>query len=255
MTKHIKALIRTPLLFACLMIQSAPATLSLYRETASFHIFCTEADHPAANVVLQRCEGYLEELSRDFHHIYSAPITLNMYPDIQTFHQETGYPDSPDWYVGLNDSSKHAYNFVSPNNPGTYHTTDSILNALKVGLAELFISDIYKKPMPRWLHQGVALFEANFASISGKKRIAQLAKNPSQLPTLAQLSPMNDETFEQLDGFACSETLIEFINEKWGWETLLALLDNIDAFEAILGMAQDVFHKQWATFLVEKYSE
>ncbi len=233
------------------------ATPPLYCETPTFCVFCEQVDQAVADLVLQKSECYVAELLKDFRHTYSARITFEIYPNIDVFHKEMGCADGPQWSCGQADPETHTYRFVSPNNPGTYHTFDSIMSMVKVGLAVLFMGDAYKKPMPRWLIQGAALYKADFSSIKAKQRIAKLAQDPSQLPTLAQLSPCtdNDEEFSRLDGFVCSCTLVEFIDSTRGWETVLELLANPESLERILGISQEQFHRQWAAFLVQKYGK
>src|SRR5260221_691694 len=77
----------------------------------------------------------------------------------------------------------------------------------------------------RWLHQGVALYKANFFSL---ERLKISFQGYADFPTIEQLDSIektDNQLFDQMNGFKISTLLIHFIDTQWGWTTLLNLLD------------------------------
>lgn len=251
MKKIACAILGGALMFVGAALATVPP-LELHRETAHFRIYCASVDNGAADAVLAQAEQNMNELSSDFNHQYSCAITINLFPSIESFHEAMGQPQAPQWFSGRTKWENRTINLVSPQNPGSYHTYGSIMRQVKVGLVTLFIHELYF--IPRWLDQGTALFKAQFLTEESKRELAALAKDPTQLPTLEQLTPIdNTEEFVQHHGFCCSETLVEFINGRWGWDAILELLAAPNRLEEILGVSKETLRLQWADFVVNTY--
>jgi RNA polymerase sigma-70 factor (ECF subfamily) len=235
--------------FFILSASDLDSTIPFYKATEHFRVHCVESDQSVVDTMVDQAEVDYQQLARDFHHEYMAPITFAVYSDIATFHEAMGWPDAPAWFVGFDTARERS--MVSPNNPGPEHTHDGLMAIARLGLVECFIQDAYKN-VPRWLCQGIAFYKQQWCS---KKRLSALAADPSQLPTIEQLEPVNQgENFVRIHGFDCSYALVEFLYEKWGWEKILALLEHYENFDAILGMSKKEIHQAWVKFLVNRYA-
>jgi RNA polymerase sigma-70 factor, ECF subfamily len=221
--------------------------LPLFKETEHFMLFCMPPDHSVAETMLNEAENFYMHLAKDFKGEFSTKIIMNIYPDLLTFHQAIGWPTAPDWVIG--DDHHNIINNVSPNNPGPVHTYQSVMKSNKVGLVTVFVSDKFPTNfIPRWLHQGVALYKAQFLSDGVNKRLRQ---NISALPTFEELESIEEDDirFEQIKGFAISYSVVQFIEQKWGWDSILALLADYAKFEEILKVSKQELWSQWIRYL------
>lgn len=218
--------------------------LPLYRETDHFTMLCLPTEYSAADEILDESEIFFDQLSHDLQHLYSTPIIIKMYHDVPTLHQAIDQPEAADWIVG--ELEEHAYTIVNPYNPGPEHSYESIVKANNVQLAELFIVDKYPHAeIPRWLHQGLALYLAHYMS---DEAIEKFKNNATALPTLEELesvSTEDNERFAELNGFMASYLLVEFIDKAWNREKLLAVVEDYANFENILRYLKKDVEKHW----------
>lgn len=224
--------------------------LPFYKETEHFKLFCIPQDREVSDVMLKNSEIFFGELSKAFHHNYSTQIIIKIYPDLSSFHNAINQPDAPDWVIGQTENNVDLR--VSPNNPGPRHDYESAMRASKVGIATAFIQDKYpNKEMPRWLHQGLALYKAQYPSV---RQLERLINNIDQLPaTFASFEYINDNVgFEKFNGFSVSYSLVEFLDAQWGWDVVCALLEDYAGFEKILKIDKETFYQQWIQFLKSK---
>ena len=227
-------------------------TLPLYQTTKHFKVFCFDINHIDADEIIKQQEQFFSQLEQDFN--YKSDIKINVYvcPNLTFLHNIINDSFAPDWVIGFSDKNNHMV--VAPSNPGPVHSKKSVLQSCKVGLAELFITDKYNNHMniPRWLHQGIALYKANFFSLEKLKISFQ---GYTDFPTIEQLDSVekaDNQLFYQINGFKVSTLLVHFIDIQWGWTILLNLLDNYDNFDSIVGLSKEQFRNQWIKFLNQK---
>ncbi|UNK18638.1 hypothetical protein MNQ98_00895 [Paenibacillus sp. N3/727] len=99
----------------------------------------------------------MERINTKYKHVPSTKITIEIYPDLPTFHQAVGEQDAPNWFMGTME--KNILKIVSPLNPGPEHTYESILKSTVHLYAMWLISDI-NPAAPKWMRQGIGGFEA-----------------------------------------------------------------------------------------------
>ncbi len=245
-------------LFLALLTSNAIAQsideLPLYKETSHFKLYCTPVDQAVSDDMLNHLDILFEKLSKEFDHNYDAKISLYVYEDLRSFHQAIDRPDAADWsasYVNVG-----VLKTVSPNNPGPIHNYNSVMKSNELGLVAVFIYNKYPKHglIPRWLHQGVSLYKANYFS---NTTLRSLNKNMDALPTLEQLESINKEddvAFNNANGFIISQALVQLIYEQWGWNSILALLEDYSKFEEVLKVSKKDFYAQWIEF-IQQYKE
>lgn len=229
----------------------------LYLENEHFQIFCEEKDQAAANQMLQILESHFGKLSKDFEHLYTDKIHIHIFPTIEQFHEAIHWPSAPAWIVANSGDGlePHTFFIVSPVNPGTYHSFESILKISVVNLTKLFIADKYKKHSPYWLRIGIAFHEAGMVQKNLTKRLIEVKNSKGLIPTLHQLETVPLEEFNQIGGYSYAYALAEFIIQTWGWEKVLALLDDYSSFESVLEVSKQDFRELWINFLMTHYTE
>ncbi|MBI5345740.1 MAG: hypothetical protein HZB76_01165 [Chlamydiae bacterium] len=226
---------------------------SLYKETEHFQVFCEPQDQEASDVLLTNAEANFEKFSNDFQVFYTDKFKIMVYPNIQSFHEEIGMPDAPDWEV--ESDGDQTIKIVSPNEPGRVHNFKSIIRCGMAGLAELFIFEKYPKcEENRWLIVGAAFHESHFyIRPVVKEWLCDLKAKNAAIPSVIQME-QNENNFD-VDSYRANYALVEFIKEKWGWESVLKLLEDYSAFENIFGVSKEEFRDQWIVFLHEKYPD
>jgi hypothetical protein len=227
--------------------QITQSNLPLNTETDHFKLYCMPNDKEAAQKVLDVAEKNFKKLSADFKHTYSTKINLHVFPSLQDHHNAIGLPSAEDWLINKYFAETHSFFTVSPNNPGSFHSAKSILGLNMVGLTNLFIKDKYTNSIPNWFCLGIGFWEAQFID---KKIIKSLAQDHKTIPTMNEIQ-------EKLgsDSKSCASvfSIIEYINQKWGWDTIIALLADYSSFEKILGVNQETFRTQWIKYLDSNY--
>lgn len=226
--------ILSSLLFATISFSTYTQELPVYKKTEHFIVLCLPTEYDAANKLIAESEKFFIQLSHDLDHIYRSPITIKIYSDLKVFHEAIHQPDAPNWIIG--ELQHHTSAIVTPNNPGPDHSYESIIKANNVQLAELFISDKYShhNNIPRWLHQGVALYFADYFSSLSIEKFIQKAQPLPLLEQLENIRNEDNESFAKLNGFISSYLLVKFIDTLWSRFDLLALLDDYSNFEKIL---------------------
>lgn len=225
-------------------------SLPLDTETSHFKLYCMTNDKESAQKTLAIAEKNFSKLTSDFRHEYSTKINLYVFSSVQEKNNAIGFPSAPAWLVNTYFADSHSFFTVSPDNPGPIHSTESILALNIVGLTNLFIRDMPGgKNVPGWFCLGIGIW---FADWVNKAVLSELANNHTLIPSIDQLDGI-DQRLRQ----SCSYSIVEYINQHWGWETILALLADFSSFEKILGITQHEFEIQWisqldATYLAKK---
>ncbi len=241
-------------LFACYNIASANynifdhttiqhINLPFVRETEHFRLYCTPADSVSCQKVLDVAEKNFKQCSHDFNHSYSAKINFYIFPCLQDLHNAVGQPHAPDRVANIYKPEIHSFFTVNPERSGSYHSTESLLNLNMHGITSLFIQDKYHTNIPFWFTHGIGLYRAHYID---PKIVNQLLQNPQLIPSLQQLEDFDSSS----DSYrACSYLMIEFINNQWGWDTMLAVLADYGSFEKILGISKEKFKNQFIDYL------
>ncbi len=251
---------KLPLLFLMLFISTGLTSLFVHagempkfpnsQESDHFKFVFEEADQMPANQLLDYLEDQYFRLSNDFDHHLVKKIEVFVFSSVQSFHEALGILDGKPWMVACDKIDLPGFMIVSPANPGPSHTRETLLKVGVVNLAKLFIADKYKQQhIPYWLKIGVAYHEAGFSQEMMKKRIRQAFDQGEPIPRFSQLEVFNLIDFPKIGGFQYSYALVEFIYEKWGWDALPALMEDMNSFEKILGLSQKDFREEWIAYL------
>lgn len=214
-------------------------------ESEHFLFHFNASDREGVDQLLHHLNSHFNGLSQDFKHNYRNKIQVYVFSSIQDFHEQIKKPNGPAWAVACEQAEMPGFLIVSPTNPGSFHTCETILKVGIVNLTKLFIADKYKHNIPYWLKIGVAYLKADMPKENTINRIMQTLKNKESIPDLSQLSIFDRDSFPQIGGFQYSYAYVLYINSRWGWNTLLELLERPEELEQILGLSQAEFKKQW----------
>jgi len=242
----------------------AQETLPFYKESDHFRLYCLENDQNASDEILNVLENNYARIANDFQDDLEGQVPIEIYPSIQAFHERMGRPNSGDWFVALANGKdlphlKAGMYMVSLNNPGSVHNQNSVHLAAIHELTHFFIFKKAQGDLPPWMHEGVANYEAGkFGTKTADfmaKSIHHMAEiwETKGIPTLSMLSTLDSDVFCEIGGYAFSYTLIEFVVQRWNFETLLKLIQRFDRFEEILGVTKESFESEWKEFVTDRY--
>jgi hypothetical protein len=99
---------------------------------------------------------------------------------------------------------------------------------------------------PRWLWEGVALYEAG--QFVNPRRLSYIVNRHP--PTLAELNA-NWQTNTQV--YDLGYLLIEYIVEKWGRQHVVDLIKTFGNIPSVLGVSVSEFEVGWYEFVMRKY--
>ena len=119
-------------------------------------------------------------------------------------------------------------------------------------LTHFFIFKKAQNDLPLWMHEGIANYEAGMFGTKSIHHMAEIWETKG-IPTLSMLSSLDSDVFCEIGGYAFSYTLIEFVVQRWNFETLLKLIQRFDRFEEILGVTKESFESEWKEFVTDRY--
>lgn len=195
--------------------------------------------------LFKKLQDNVEQLNKKYKHVPSSKITIEIYPDLPTFHQAMGEYDAPNWFMGTMENN--TLKIVSPLNPGPEHTYESILKSTVHLYAMWLIRDI-NPAAPKWIRQGIGGYESKQMSPDFiKSSIAEVIEQ-GRIPYFDEL---NNDTwdFGTMKGFQLSYSIVEFIILKYGIGDLNKLVRNLDGFQEILHCSETELYEQWVEYL------
>jgi RNA polymerase sigma-70 factor (ECF subfamily) len=199
------------------------------------------ADEKIYQDIIDHLKDNVDRICSQLKHQPSKKLTIEVYPDLHSFHQAVNEPDAPNWFMGMieNDTIKIA----SPLKSGPDHTYQSILKST-VHLFTMWLVKDINPSVPKWLYQGLGGYEAGLMTKDYiKESILELVKQ-GQIPTFLELEN-NTWDFEKMKGFQFSYLLCEFILQKYGPDVLNKIISNPNEFESAFLCTSLEVHDKW----------
>ncbi|WP_337033886.1 sigma-70 family RNA polymerase sigma factor [Paenibacillus illinoisensis] len=183
---------------------------------------------------------HIERISLKYNYHPSRKVTIEVYPDLPSFHQAVGEADAPNWFMGTYEGS--ILKIVSPLNPGPEHTYQSILKGTVHLFTMWLISEINPKA-PKWIRQGIGGYEAKQMTQDFIKVTTKEAINDLSIPTFEQLD--NDTwDFDTMKGFQFSYLFVKFVDQQYGIDHLNQLIRNPQDFNGIFQCSEKELHQK-----------
>lgn len=188
---------------------------------------------------------HIERISLKYNYHPSRKVTIEVYPDMPSFHQAVGEADAPNWFMGTYEGS--ILKIVSPLNPGPEHTYQSILKGTVHLFTMWLISEINPKA-PKWIRQGIGGYEAKLMTQDYIEGTTEEAIHNLEIPTFEQLD--NDTwDFETMKGFQFSFLFVEFVVQQYGIDQLNKLIRNPQDFNGIFQCSEKELHQKMVEFI------
>lgn len=194
------------------------ADLKQQRETEHFVFYCMDQDVKALDDLAEVLEGCYERTTTDLGKTPSGKVKVNIYPDIQSFHNAMGRPNAPDWSVG--EAKNGALHMTSPLNPGPSHDYDDMLQIAVHEFVHIIINLFGN--VPSYLHEGVACYEARQYSY---QELSEFVTNLMNKGQFLGLSDVEKFTSSSPGMYEYSYLFVDFIARIYGFDAVVALLE------------------------------
>ncbi len=141
---------------------------------------------------------------------------------------------------------------VSPNNPGSVHSYESLMKAIVHELAHTIVLNIRNKGLIgllNWLNEGYAYYEAGQLT---EEEIISVQNNlvNNTIPSWQELQVADTTQFGDLGGYGISATIVMFIVEKYGYQKLKRFIIEPENIESIFNISEDEFDSLWRSYLL-----
>jgi hypothetical protein len=221
-------------------------SLHLAKESRHFAFYSTDGDVKVLDSLAIILENNYSRITDRLGIQIEKKIIVKVYPDLKSFHAAIHYPDAPDWVAG--SSMDDELLMVSPLNPGSYHTYQSLTQVIVhefVHIAVYYARSGNDSPaMPRWLNEGYAQYEAGQVNEKIRKYVKS-SYSDKTLPTWAQLDAAPAMEFGKMNGYGLSVMIVEFLVDTYGIDKLVLLVKEPGNIEIIYGLPQNALEEQW----------
>jgi hypothetical protein len=213
--------------------------LPLRKTTEHFIFFYSEVDSDDIDALASRLETDYVKIVSDLKVANLPNTSVRIYSDLQSFHRGINFPDAPANILAT-AFGKNDFRMVSPKTAGA----DSLF--IYKGMSHEFTHCVhlnidYSPNNPRWLWEGVAMYEADW--FLDPKELSYITSK--KFPRLASLG--NGMEYEL--GFV----IIEAIRELWGFDTVIGLIKTRGDSNKVLQLSEKEFEKEIFSHIYSKY--
>ena len=195
--------------------------------------------------LFEELKSNVERILTTYRHRPSQKITIEIYPDLSTFHQAIGEPDAPNWFMGTYEHNK--IRIVSPLNPGPEHTYQSVLRHT-ISLFTMWLVNDINPLAPKWLTHGLGGHEAKQMSQEYIKYSTPEAIRNEAVPSFQALT--NDTwEFERMGGYGFSYLIVEFLLHSYSSDELNKFIRDATDFHGAFQVSEAELHAMWVQYL------
>lgn len=222
----------------------------LLSSNSKFQIWGLESEQAAADTVIKVLTANYDRIADSLNTQLTNYVTVDIYPDLSTFHAAINWSSAPDWAVGAAFGETNIH-MVSPYNPGPVHSFSSIINVVTHELVHCFVHNLKNGAyVPIWINEGSASYLAFQATSTNQ--ICDYIDQHGSIPTLSELN--NGSTYGNIGGYSFGYTIVEFIVTEVGGSDILSQFIASGANYSILGFANETeFQIAWQQFLGDQY--
>ncbi|MEM6525567.1 MAG: hypothetical protein AAF693_17335 [Bacteroidota bacterium] len=224
--------------------------LNQVEESAHFRIRHSNQDDVIVPGIIQTLESRYLVLLKDFR-IDSLPVTtINIYPELETYHNAVLTPGAPSWQMGR-VWDKNEIRMLSP-------LTAQDLTGEKMNINEIVLHEFVHSlhlnlikegtRVPGWFWEGLALYKGCCQWIETPFVLDYMKSK--KYPSWSKIEKDRSGEIKYDLGFY----ILEFIDKKYGWDKILALIISNGDIESTLRIKHKQFEHEFYTYLEERYS-
>jgi RNA polymerase sigma-70 factor (ECF subfamily) len=212
-------------------------------ETRHFIFHCDPRDAPCLKEISEPLEKNCRRILKALGVALERMVEVRIYPSLNALHESVlGNAGAPRWLVGI--AKAGAIHIVSPLDPGPEHSRENIIQAAVHELVHVLVKNINPAGIPRYLDEGVALYEAGQMDEKGRLMIADIVLN-GNVPPLDKI----ESDFVKRGGYCLSYTIAEYIVHRYGYGRLGSLIRDPTGYERIFGVTRQRFEQEWIRFM------
>jgi hypothetical protein len=230
----------------------AEQTLPVRVESTSFSFNFAIEDTNDYSPLIDYLERKYNELRQTLKVELDVKIEVSVYPSIALFHQSIFAPGSPDWVVGA--AGVRHLKFVSPFNPGSVHSYNSIFESAVHELIHALVLHIHDgdvSEIPNWLNEGFAYYQAGQFTVTHSKWIAETF-SIEELPSWDELAELGSVDFAEHHGYELSGSIVDFLTSVYGNEKVNLLIKMPLDVYSIFGKSQENLEIEWRLFVTNQ---
>lgn len=214
--------------------------LTLKKSTGHFIFLYSEIDSVNIDHMGRRLEKSYHTILKDFKLKELPTITVRVYPTLKSFHVGINFPEAPS-NVLATAFGKDDIRMVSSQDTGVEDSTLLMNHVVHEFVHCVHLNIDYAPNNPRWLWEGVAMYESGW--FIDPKEIDIIKRR--NFPSLSALG--NGLEYE------LGYVIIEAISEIWGFEKVIGLIKKRGDTQAVLQINQEAFEKKIFDFVYRKY--
>jgi hypothetical protein len=219
--------------------ENTDALLTHRKSTDHFKFLYSLADSSNVGCIAGFLEENYDRVLHDLRVTKIPEIVVRIYPDIASFRNGINFPNAPD-FIQATAFGKNDFRIVSPN-IGNLDTAMYVKGAVHEFTHCVHLNIDYAPNNPRWLWEGIAMFESGW--FFDPKDI-DIIKN-RQFPKLAELG----NGMEYMLGFV----ILEAIRDIWGQAAIINLIKKRGSVKDVLNLSETDFEKQVFEHIYKKY--
>jgi hypothetical protein len=221
------------------------SSLPLEFESKHFSFYSKKGDTSVLKNVSKSLESNYSRITEGMQTHFESKIDVFIYPNTTSFHTAINAPNAPDWVVGA--ASKNELKMVSPLNPGSEHSYESLMKAIVHEFTHTVVLNLRKQELsglPNWLHEGYAYYEAKQLTKSQREIIHTNVLN-NTIPTWNELEKANSYQFGDMNGYPMSATIIEFLVASYGLDKLRQYITASENIYEIYNISKEDLEVLW----------
>lgn len=225
-------------------------SLNFVKESQHFNFYSTNGDVKVLDSLAITLENNYSRIMTHLGIQIDKKNNVKVYPNVKAFHIAINQPDAPDWVVGTCYGDDLM--MVSPLNPGTVHTYESLMQVIVHEFAHMAVyyavGEKEIAALPNWLSEGYAQYEAGQINDPTRKYVKSCMQKKAP-PTWTELETASGMEFGKMNGYAFSATIVEFLIVTYGMDKLILLIKKPENIEFIYGLSKNALEKQWIQYL------
>lgn len=221
-------------------------TLRFKKESEHFIFYSTDKDEKILDDLEKCLEDNYDGISKNLNVNSKKKVNVNIYPDIESFHNGIGMSDAEDWVVGV---AKEGEMFmVSPLNPGSVHTYDSLMKVIVHEYVHILVGEITNSTYS-YLNEGIAVVESKQIDENMKAYLKHIT-NLNKLPSIEDM----EKNYSNLENpYQVSGGFVEFIVNEYGYEKMRDIIEEPESIEDITGTSKELLEENWEKYILENY--
>ena len=223
--------------------------LTHHFETPHFRIESSPLDTAQIPALGEYLERTYESLLQDFKIEGLPRTTIRIYPDYNTYHNAVLTPNAPKWQRGR-AWDRDEIRMLSPITAEAETGEEVVINEVVLHeFVHCLHLNLVKEGIrvPGWLWEGIALYKGCCQWVSNPNDLPYIKKG--KRPTLKQIE--KDKTYELK--YDLGYFIIAYIDQQYGWEKVLQLIDNNGQIEEALAISTRAFEKAFYEYLEANY--